>query len=198
MLFLLRGILLKGKFVRLAMLSSLAVLAASGCQQEPPAGIGAQFPVLPVRTSAGEEQTFASPANKLLVLNVWAVWCPPCREEMPSLQRLSARLDADRFQVAGLVVEEDPYLVREFLQRHGVRFPVYLLAMQDAIQKLDVQNYPLTLLIDGNGRILARITGALDWNNPAVFQLLQQLEAGSAVAPEALKKVIRQARPSFL
>jgi len=116
-------------------------------------------------------QPFVRPKVPLLVLNIWAVWCPPCRDEMPSLQRLA---DAG-FHVTGLAVEEDAYLLDEFLRKYRIHFPVIRIAREEAETRLAMREYPLTLLIDSNGQILARLTGAFEWDDPAIKKLLLRL-----------------------
>ena len=109
-------------------------------------------------------------AGKTIVLNVWATWCPPCRAELPSLQRLTGRLDPARFAVVGLSIDEDPDYVREFLRETGVAYPNFL-DRQRAVAGglLQVDSYPQTLLIRADGSIGARIVGARDWDADAML-----------------------------
>lgn len=102
--------------------------------------------------------------GKVVVLNVWATWCPPCRAELPSLQRLSDGLDPDRFVVIGLSVDEDTDFVREFLHDIDITFPNYVAADGHAVTaRLKIDSFPQTLLADPRGRVEARIAEPRDW-----------------------------------
>lgn len=104
--------------------------------------------------------------GRVVVLNVWATWCPPCRAEMPSLQRLSDRLDPDRYAVVALSVDEDVNLVREFVLKLGLRLPVYLdSGSKVSTSVLGVRSYPQTFLIDPSGRLVEQVIGELDWGS---------------------------------
>ncbi len=76
----------------------------------------------------------------------------------------------------GLAVEKDPYLLDEFLRQYRIHFPVMRIAREEAETRLGLREYPLTLLIGSDGRILARLTGAFDWDNPDIKKLLRRLE----------------------
>ncbi|VAX13353.1 Thiol:disulfide oxidoreductase TlpA [hydrothermal vent metagenome] len=147
--------------------------------------VGQSLPTFSVRGHDNRLQPFNRPKVPLLVLNIWAVWCPPCREEMPSLQRLANA----GFQVTGLAVEKDAYLLDEFLRKYRIHFPVIRIAREEAETRLALREYPLTLLIGSNGQILARLTGAFDWNDPAIKKLLLRLMQKQKVAMSEIKTV---------
>lgn len=125
--------------------------------------------------------------GKLVVMNLWATWCEPCRREMPNLQQLSDTLDADRFAVIGVAQDEDDHLVREYLIDKGVEFAHYIDA-GGAItsERLGIRLFPYTLLIAPDGRLIQSIPGAREWHHPEVVDLLEQLYAGdySQLQPE--------------
>lgn len=98
------------------------------------------------------------------VLNVWATWCPPCRTEMPSLQKLGSLVAADGVGVVAFSVDTDPNLVREFVLKYGITLPVSIAVSPDlAMKRLDVAGLPLTLYLDGNGKLVGRHVGQRDW-----------------------------------
>lgn len=148
----------------------------SACDREaPPPVTGAAGQSLPafsvIKAHDNHLRPFGRPKFPLLVLNIWAIWCPPCREEMPSLQRLA---DAG-FQVTGLAVEKDAYLLDEFLRKYRIYFPVMRISREEAETRLGLHEYPLTLLVDSKGQILVRLTGAFDWDDPRIKKLLRRL-----------------------
>ncbi len=176
---------------------STALLLAA-CQKPLPAGsVGGAMPELPVRSVSGGTSTFSGKQGKLLVVNFWAIWCPPCRAEMPSLQKLSDALKGRNVQIIGIAVEDDPHLVDEFLRVTGVRFPTWLVSQQTVEQELKMFDYPLTLIIDTDGQILARIVGGLDWHHESIMPLLETMAAGEALEPGQLAGTIRKARSSL-
>ncbi len=177
----------------------LALLVAA-CSPSPsdPAAEGTAFPPLTVRGGEGQPVPWPLPPARLRVVNVWAVWCPPCRREMPDLQQMAETLGKEGIVVTTLAVEEDPFLVQAFLRRHRLRLPVALIDRRHAEIRLGVYDYPLTLLVDGEGVIRLRLHGALDWGDPGMRALLRDLAAGRPVSAARRKQVIAEARRRFL
>jgi len=117
--------------------------------------------------------------GKLVVLNVWATWCAPCRRELPSLQRLAEKLDPKRFAVIGLSVDDDEHLPREYLIDRKIELVSYIdLQMTIARDVLGVQVYPDTYLIAADGRLLLNIEGEREWDSPQVIAALESAYAG--------------------
>ena len=169
------------------------LLGLSGCErmQAPQAAVGQSLPELRVYTQDGREEKFELPDSRLHVLNIWAIWCPPCREEMPSLQRLADNTTNENLQITGLAVEEDGYLLAEYLHKYRIRFPVVRINREQAESRLALRAYPLTLLIGPDGRILARLTGAFDWDDPAIKTLLLRLAQKQDMDASAIETVFR-------
>jgi len=154
--------------LRMLMLCLLAVAAHPALAAKPAAG-AALLPVVAMQRLDGTATTTAEWRGRPLVLNIWATWCPPCRSEMPSLQRLADRLEADGIGVAALSVDEDANLVREFVLKYGIRFPVAIAAApSQAMSALGAVALPLTLYVDAEGRIIERVMGQRDWADEAL------------------------------
>lgn len=112
--------------------------------------------------------------NKTLLINFWATWCTPCRNEMPHLQQLSAALDQDKFAVIGVSVDDDTYLVEEFLSQYRIRFPNLLDEdLEIASRLLGIQVFPETFIVAPSGVILKRISGGQDWDEDFLERHLQ-------------------------
>jgi peroxiredoxin len=167
----------RGYVRRLAGVALVFLAMLGGCERHPPAAvrIGAPLPALQVQSLGGATVSLDRLRGKVIVFNVWAVWCRPCREEMPSLERLSAQLDPDHFAVVGLSVDRDRYLVDEFLRRYRIRFPIYLDPDRRVATQLGVKVFPETLLVAADGTLQARVIGARAWDRPAVRALLARL-----------------------
>ncbi|MFQ5618245.1 MAG: redoxin family protein [Rhodospirillales bacterium] len=140
---------------------------AAGTSPERLAGLSLQ------RLDGGAD-TLTHYTGKTLILNIWATWCPPCRKELPALQRLSERLNPDLFAVAGLSIDKDADFVREFLREVGVSYVNYIDATQDVAKALTgIVTVPQTVVIGPDGMIRQRIEGYRDWDDP---QVVAQLE----------------------
>jgi len=120
----------------------------------------------------GNEINFADYQGKVILINNWATWCPPCVAEMPSLQKL---YDAYQDKIDFLFVAHDkPEKVSAFLQKRKMHIPVVF--PQSEIPKLlQTPSIPTTFIIDKNGEIVVQKTGAADWNSKQVQQILDAL-----------------------
>lgn len=152
----------------------------------PPAGVvavGDRLPALTIERLDGVVDTVPGD-GRALVINVWATWCPPCRAEMPSLQRLSDRLGSDRYAVVGISIDEDADFVAEYLRDVGVDFARHIDSTQAITrQVLGAVALPQTLLVDADGTVVARMVGEREWDSPDMQALVEALyPAGSAVA----------------
>jgi thiol-disulfide isomerase/thioredoxin len=137
------------------------------------------LPPLTFQTMDGRETTLADFAGKVVVLNLWATWCAPCREEMPGLDRLQARFaDRDVVVLALSVDRAGPERVQQFLDEIGVRhLAVYRDPKAAATRALKVPGLPATLLIDRQGREVGRVLGIAEWDGPAAVAVVEQLLA---------------------
>jgi thiol-disulfide isomerase/thioredoxin len=123
---------------------------------------------------AGEPKRLSDFRGKVVLLNVWATWCPPCREEMPSLDRLQKALGGPRFEVVALSldaggVEE----VKRFYRETGIAsLAIYVDPGMRATAKLATPGVPTTLLIDANGRELGRHAGPAQWDSEDAVRVI--------------------------
>ncbi|MCF6218592.1 MAG: TlpA family protein disulfide reductase [Gammaproteobacteria bacterium] len=130
---------------------------------------------LPLMDLQGGAVSYSPVEGKVTVLNLWATWCPPCREEMPSLQRLADDLPDDQYQLVGIAMDHDDHLVREFLAERNVVFSNLLDATEDVItQTLSVQGLPSTLIINEQGRVIAVIPGGREWDSHDSRELIEE------------------------
>lgn len=127
--------------------------------------VGAVLRDVPMRGISVPSRMLSDYRGKPLVINVWASWCGPCREEMPSLQRL-ARRGGGRFNVIG--VSTDDYLDRAtaFVKGTGTSFDNYIDHRLVLEHMLGAERLPLTLLVDAQGRVIAKVYGAQAWDSP--------------------------------
>jgi len=155
----------------------------AACNQAPPPDAlvsGGAFPSLVLSGLDGSRLALDDYRGKLVILNIWATWCAPCRTELPSLDRLAVRLDGRRFAVIGLSVDSDRDIAREYLRDQGIHLRSYI----DPDQKisrtiLGVRVYPDTLVISPGGKFLRRFVGAHRWDDPQMIRALQAAAAGN-------------------
>lgn len=166
-------------------LSAILCLAAAltACGQAPPPDAlveGRRFPALTLTGFDGSAEPLERYRGRLLILNVWATWCAPCRQEMPALERLHRRLDPARFAVVGLSVDADGDIAQEFLLKLGITFPSYLDADGALARRvLEIRVYPDTFIISPEGVLLRRIVGERDWDRPELPAILEAAAGGN-------------------
>lgn len=178
----------------LGFISLLTLLGASACS-EPPAGSKKAprsttsesgfvlweeprpVPALAFEDGDGRALALDAFRRKVVVLNVWATWCPPCREEMPTLDSLQAKLGGDDLEVLALSIDQaGPKVVREFFDEIAIKhLRLYIDPTAQALNILDIAGIPATLLIDREGRELGRLIGATEWDSPKMLQFLRQV-----------------------
>ena len=117
--------------------------------------------------------------GKVVLLNFWATWCAPCREEMPSLDALQAELGGDDFQVVAIAAGHNPApAITKFLTEAEItNLPVLLDPRQGLARGMGVMGMPVTVLIDRDGNEIARLIGGADWASEASITLIRQATA---------------------
>lgn len=117
--------------------------------------------------------------GKVVLLNFWATWCAPCREEMPSLDALQADLGSEDFEVVAIAAGHNPLpAIKKFLDEAKVtNLPVLIDPHQDLSRKMGVMGMPVTILIDREGNEIARLIGGADWSSETAKTLIRQATA---------------------
>lgn len=113
----------------------------------------------------------------LTLLNFWATWCPPCRREMPSIERLHAKLGPKGLRIAAISVSERKKDVERFIAQQKYTFPIYLDESGSLGGAFASQGIPTTYLVDRSGRAIAVIVGSRDYDDPALVALLERMLA---------------------
>jgi thiol-disulfide isomerase/thioredoxin len=123
----------------------------------------------------GGDLNLATLAGKVTLLNFWATWCPPCKQEMPSIERLSVKLKGTAFRVAAISVGEKTATVRDFIARTGYTFPVYLDADGSLGAAFASQGIPTTYILDKTGKAIAGTVGAREYDGDEIVSILTEL-----------------------
>lgn len=123
----------------------------------------------------GQPKTLSDFKGKTVLLNLWATWCAPCREEMPGLDRLQTELGSDKFEVVALSLDRGGIeAARKFLDQINVKsLGTYVDATGKSSKALRVIGMPTTLLINAEGRELGRLVGPAHWDSEAAKKLIQ-------------------------
>jgi thiol-disulfide isomerase/thioredoxin len=169
--------------------------ASNGAAAGPLAGLnrGAMAPLLikskPVALpdfafadAEGQPKSLADFRGKVVVLNIWATWCVPCREEMPALDKLETKLGGKDFQVVAVNIDKAGAGKAEpFLKATGAtHLALYTDPSGKLFSAVKAVGMPTTLLIDREGREMARLVGPADWASPEAFAVI---EAAIAAEP---------------
>lgn len=141
-------------------------------------------PVADIRFQDAEGKPFSLPnfRGKVVLLNVWATWCAPCRKEMPALDRLQQKLGGPDFQVVALSIDSSGAVsVRRFYDEIGIHaLGIYVDPTTEATGKLRILGIPTTLLLDREGRERWRKAGPAEWDSPEIIESLRAKLRGGA------------------
>jgi len=121
---------------------------------------------------SGPSQKLSEFRGKPLIINVWASWCGPCRQEMGSLDRLSRRYAGKQFAVIGISTDDYPKAALAFLKEANTNFSHYIDGKLFLENMLGADRLPLTLLVDAQGRVLAKFYGAKEWDSPEALDVI--------------------------
>ena len=143
---------------------------------------GEPVPSLALETPAGETVSLDAFAGKVVVLNLWATWCAPCKREMPTLATLQAAFDPGELRVVALAVDRAGFDALEAFLAEVDALGLELVrdAGGDAARALDAPGLPLTLIVDRAGRERFRHAGYADWSTPEVVDAVTELVERSA------------------
>ena len=123
----------------------------------------------------GTTRTLADYRGKVVVVNFWASWCPPCIKEMPGMQRLHEKLADQPFVFLPVNVGEQKYRVWKFVKLINFTLPVLLDTRSETFTSWGASVLPTSFLLDTEGRIRYRVQGDLEWDSEDVVSLIDKL-----------------------
>jgi thiol-disulfide isomerase/thioredoxin len=134
-------------------------------------------PELNLMDTRGEMHNLADYHGKVVLVNFWASWCPPCIKEMPGLQKLQAKLADRPFSILAVNVGEKRYDVWKFAKLVDFTLPTPLDTYKRAFSAWGASVLPTSFLLDTRGQIRYRVQGDLEWDTPEVISLIEELLA---------------------
>lgn len=154
---------------------SLAGLSATAAQIKPTKPRPA--PELNLPTLDGGRVNLADLRGRVVLVNFWAVWCPPCRKEMPSMERLSKTMAQRPFTILAANAGETPEQIRPFLNEVPLTFPILLDKDGERMKAWRVFVLPTSFLIDKQGQIRYSLSGHAEWDAPEAVAVIERLLA---------------------
>lgn len=153
----------------------LLLLILNGCYggSRPP-HVGKAAPDFSVQDS-DHKVSLSDFRGKIVVLNFWATWCPPCVEEMPSLVQMDERLKNKGIAVLGVSIDVDADAYHRFLKEHKVGFVTVRDPAQKSASLYGTHGWPETYIIDRSGIVRRKFIGPVDWDRPEIGEFLNKL-----------------------
>ena len=132
----------------------------------------------PIPALAGDPIKVDDFTGKITLLNFWATWCPPCRAEMPSIERLYKQMDGTNFRIIAVNAGEHRSQVTSFIEKNKYTFPIYLDESNQLSSIFAARGLPSTYLVNKEGKVIAARIGAMEYDQAELIKLLKELADG--------------------
>jgi len=137
---------------------------------------GIQVPNFVFADMNGKEVSLSDHRGKVVLLNVWATWCPPCRQEMPSMQRLYEKFKGESFEILAVSIDsEGREAVAPFMREMNLTFPALLDPRETIMSLYGITGVPESFIIDKDGILVKKIIGPINWASSEVFLFFKDL-----------------------
>lgn len=155
----------------------LLCLAVSGCtKSEAPVVEGSTAPDFVLNDLSGRQVRLSDYRGKVVLLNFWATWCPPCREEIPSMMKLNQALSGKPFQMLAVSIDEGGKdAVIGYFKKSGTMLPALLDTSNATAKRYGTTGVPETFVLDKKGVILKKVVGGMDWSDPQVVAFFNEI-----------------------
>ena len=156
-------------------LFSVNSLSAAEADKQTLPAIARPFPATDFSLQGEDGKTYrlSDYRGKVVVLNFWATWCPPCREEMPSLERLWQKVKNKDVVILAINVGEDSDAIFEFSGNYSMIFPIPMDRGGHVIKQYPVMGLPTTYVISPEGMVTHRAVGSREWDNDELIAILK-------------------------
>ena len=165
----------------------LALFTLAGCNKDKGEGKhgaapansvaeGSLAPDFVVKDLDGKELKLSSLRGKVVMVNFWATWCPPCKEEIPSLMKLNKSMAGKAFQMLAISIDDGGKdIVNRYFRVSGNSLPAYLDTDTAVSRSYGTTGVPETFIVDKSGLIQKKIVGGMDWSSPDVIAYMEEL-----------------------
>ena len=158
-------------FILLFCLSLFLVSCGEGPQV---AIVGKTAPDFTLVDSNGKSWTLSDLRGQVVFINFWATWCPPCREEMPSMQQLYATQPKDKFKMLAILNKDEPALADTFAAKLGLTMPILYDLENTAGKDYGLTGLPETYIVDKKGILRKKYIGPAQWGSPKIRHMLER------------------------
>ena len=132
----------------------------------------------PIPALKGESIKVSDFIGNITLLNFWATWCPPCRAEMPSIERLYKQMSGTNFRIVAVDAGEHRSQVASFIEKNKYTFPIYLDESNELSSIFAARGLPSTYLVNKEGKVIAARIGAMEYDQAELIKLLKELADG--------------------
>ena len=155
---------------------SIADIQTKKIFNEKKSSVGYFAPSFKLRNIKGNYESLESYRGEVVVLNFWATWCAPCRIEMPSFEKLYRRYRSEGVTVLAITLDKNSEnKIKSFVDEYGLSFPILLDEKGEVERLYPSMTIPFTYIIDRQGRIVARVDGAKNWESSETFEAVEYL-----------------------
>ncbi len=142
--------------------------------------LGDSAPDFTLPTLKGETLRLSDYRRQVVVLNLWATWCPPCVEETPSLKKFADEMTGRGVAVVSISVDEDAKALEDFVSEYNLTYAVARDPDQSVASRYGTFKFPETYILDEDGRIADKFIGAVDWQDPRISEFVLNLARSRA------------------
>jgi len=159
----------------IVILAGALIYVVSGTLQPRIVNAGDIAPDFKIAADDGKTFTPENFGGKLLVLNFWASWCPPCVEETPSLEQFAREFSSQGVVVLGVSIDRNENLYKKFIQRYGISFETARDPESNISSSYGTFQIPESYVIDRNGRVLEKVISSQNWMDPAFLDRVRRM-----------------------
>jgi peroxiredoxin len=165
--------------VLVGLLTAGAVIGVRMAPDIFPVEVGSRIPAFTaVDLATGDSVPLSRYEGSVVLLNIWATWCEPCRVEMPSMQRLHETFGPEGLRIVAVSIDQaDPQVVKDFQQEYGLTFDILQDQSRSIERVFQTTGVPESFVLNREGRIVKKVIGAHDWASVANQDLIRRLLA---------------------